>query len=350
MSESGKATDVNTDATPQTADDVGSTAASRIIKGPGRWRLGINPVYLVLLILLVVIVLLSPHFMQPTGYMNFLKRAAPLVILAVGQLYVIVSGGFDLSVGSIITLTVIGSSILTNGDPNASYWVIPLMLGMGVLVGMVNGMVVCWLKVPSIIATLGMMITLNGIALTWSGGAPRGYLPDTFRFFGRVLIKDVPLVKIFPVALIVMLVVGGLLWWLMHRTQYGKLLHAIGDNPQAARLSGVAVPRIRIAAFVVSAVTAVIAGILLGGFAGVSTDVGLGYELQAITATVIGGAQLLGGRGAVGATIAGALCLQAIFTLLNLLGLPKPIRDVVQGLILIAAVSVAVIRRRYSKD
>lgn len=312
-------------------------------------KLFANPVFVVLALLLVAIVLLSPNFVQPSGYMNFLKRAAPLAILAIGQLYVIVSGGFDLSVGSLITLTVIGSSILTNGDPSATYWVIPLMLGIGVLVGVVNGMVVTWLKVPSIIATLGTMITLNGIALTWSGGAPRGYLPDSFRFFGRVLIKDVPMVKFVPVALLVLIVVAALLWWLMHRTRYGRLLHAIGDNPRAAELAGVAVPRIRIAAFVVSSVTAVIAGILLGGFAGVSTDVGLGYELQAITAAVIGGAQLLGGRGAVGATIAGALCLQAIFTLLNLLGLPKPIRDVVQGLILIGAVSVAVVRRRFTR-
>lgn len=312
-------------------------------------RLLANPVFVVLALLLVAIVLLSPNFAQPSGYMNFLKRAAPLAILAIGQLYVIVSGGFDLSVGSLITLTVIGSSILTDGDPNATYWVIPLMLGIGLAVGLVNGLVVAWLKVPSIIATLGMMITLNGIALTWSGGAPRGYLPDTFRFFGRMLIRDVPLVKFVPVALIVLLVVAAALWWLMHRTHYGRLLHAIGDNPRAARLAGVAVARVRVSAFVVSALSAVVAGILLGGFAGVSTDVGLGYELQAITAAVIGGAQLLGGRGAVGATVAGALCLQAIFTLLNLLGLPKPIRDVVQGLILIGAVALATTRRKLAR-
>jgi ribose transport system permease protein len=134
----------------------------------------------------------------------------------------------------------------------------------------------------------------------------------------------------------------------MHRTNLGRMLHAIGDNPRAARLAGVPVERVRISAFVISSVTAVIAGIMLGGFAGVSTDVGLGYELQAITATVLGGAQLLGGRGSVPASIAGALTLQAIFTLLNFLGLPKPVRDVVQGLILIAAVAVAMYRRKTS--
>ncbi|MCP4384119.1 MAG: ABC transporter permease [Hyphomicrobiales bacterium] len=314
-----------------------------------KWRLPpINPVYVVLILLIIAIAILVPNFLTPFGYMNFLKRAAPLAILAAGQVFVLVSGGFDLSVGSLITLTVIGSSILTNGDPAATWWVILLMLSIGVAVGVINGVVVSYLKVPSIIATLGMMITLNGIALMWSGGAPRGYLPDTFRFFGRTLIKDLPLVKIFPVAVIVMIVVGVALWWFMHRANYGRLVHAVGDNPYAARLAGVPIERVRISAFVISSVSAVVAGILLGGFAGVSTDVGTGFELQAITAAVIGGAQLLGGKGSVPASIAGALTLQAIFTLLNMLGLPKPFRDAVQGLILISAVALAMYRRKRS--
>lgn len=312
----------------------------------GRGGLAVNPVWLALAAVLVAIVAIAPHFLEPFGYMNFLKRAAPLAILAAGQVFVIVSGGFDLSAGSLITLTVIGSSILIADDPSATWWVIPLMLGLGLVVGVVNGLVVSRLRVPSIIATLGMMITLNGVALTWSGGAPRGYLPDSFRVFGRALIKDVPVVQIVPVALIVMIVVCALLWLLMHRANYGRLLHAVGDNPRAAELAGAPVERVRVTAFVVSALSAVVAGVLLGGFAGVSTDVGLGYELQAITAAVIGGAQLLGGRGSVGASVGGALTLMAIFTLLNMLGLPKPMRDVVQGLILISAVALAVRRRR----
>ena len=124
-------------------------------------------------------------------------------------------------------------------------------------------------------------------------------------------------------AVIVLVALSILLTWLMHATNFGRLLHAVGDNPQAARLAGVPVARVRILAFVVSALSAVVAGILLGGFAGVSVDVGTGYELQAITACVLGGAVLLGGRGRVPETIAGALTLYAIFTLLNFLGLPQ---------------------------
>ncbi|MCR8725395.1 ABC transporter permease [Frigidibacter sp. ROC022] len=314
---------------------------------PGRSRWAqINPVYFVLLALLVLIVLQNPRFAEPTGYMNFLKRAAPLAILAAGQLYVIVSGGFDLSAGSLITLVVVGSSMLTNNDPNATAWVIAVMYAIGVVVGCVNGLVVTVLRVPSLIATLGMMISLGGLSMMWSGGSPRGYLPDTFRFFGRALIRDVPVIGLLPIAVIVMVVSGLLLWLLMSRTNLGRMIHALGDNPRAAQLAGVPVLPVRLSAFVVSSLSAVTAGILLGGFAGVSTDVGTGYELQAITAAVLGGAQLLGGRGSVPAAIAGALTLQAIFTLLNFMGFPQPLRQVVQGLILIAAVGLAAYRKK----
>lgn len=306
----------------------------------------INPVYLLVVALILAIVVLNPAFGEPTGYMNYLKRVTALAILSGGALYVIVSGGFDLSVGSMMTLTVIGSSMLASNDPNSTYWIIPLMLGMGLVVGLINGLVVSYLKVPSLIATLGMMITLNGVAFMWSGGAPRGYLPDTFRFFGRYNITDIPVISLLPVAVICLAVFGVILWWGMHRTNFGRMLHAVGDNQQAARLAGVPVERVRISAFVISSLTAVLAGVILGGRAGVSVNIGSGFELQAITAAVIGGAQLLGGRGSVPATIAGALALEAIFTLLNLLGLAQPVRLVVQGLILIGAVAFATYQRK----
>ena len=308
----------------------------------------VNPVYFVLAALIVAIIVNNPAFVEPTGYMNFLKRAAPLAILAAGQLYVIVSGGFDLSAGSVITLVVVGSSMLLDGDPVTTAWVIAAMFGIGIVVGVINGLVVCFLRVPSLIATLGMMITLNGIAFMWSGGSPRGYLAESFRMFGRYNFTGIPVIRILPMAIVVLIIVGFILYWLMHRTNLGRMIHAIGDNPRAAQLAGVPVNRVRITAFVVSAVSAVVTGILLGGFAGVSTDVGKGYELQAITAAVLGGAQLLGGRGSVPAAIAGALTLTAIFTLLNFLGLPQPVRQVVQGLILIAAVALAMYRRKHT--
>jgi ribose transport system permease protein len=152
-----------------------------------------------------------------------------------------------------------------------------------------------------------------------------------------------------PYAVVVLAVVSVIFILLYNRTNLGRQLLAIGDNPRAARLSGINVEKMRIVAFTLSAIAAVIAGILQGGFGGVNPDAGEGFELQAISAAVLGGAVLLGGRGSMGAAIAGALALEALFTLLNLLGLPKPLRDAVQGLIIIGAVSYAAYRTRRAR-
>jgi ribose transport system permease protein len=306
----------------------------------------IAPIYFVIVILLLGIAWMNPTFLEPSGILNLLRRAAPLMILTAGQLFVIVSGGFDLSVGSLMSFTVIGAALMIDNNPTNTWWVILVLLGIGVVVGVINGAVVAFLKVPSLIATLGMMLALRGLGLYWTGGAPRGYLTDNFRVFGRGWIEPVPLIERMPWAVVVLVVMTAIALWLFNFTNLGRQLLAIGDNPRAARLAGIPVSRMRITAFVLSAVSAVIAGILLGGYAGVNPDAGEGFELQAISAAVLGGAVLLGGRGAMGAAIAGAFALEALFTLLNLWGLPKPMRDTVQGLIIIGAVAYAAYRQR----
>jgi ribose transport system permease protein len=306
----------------------------------------VNLAVIVLLIFYLAIGVLQPSYLEPAGVMNFLRRAAPLAILACGQIFVLVSGGFDLSVGSLVTLTVIGGSMLTANDPTMTWWAIGILYGIGLLVGIINGTVVAFLRTPSIIATLGMLLSVNGVAMMWSGGSPRGYLPDNFRMFGRFVFHDVPLVKIFPLAIVVLVVVAALSWWGLHGTVFGRRVFAVGDNPRAAELAGVRVDFVRLGVFVVSALSAVTAGIMLGGFGGVSVDVGLGLELQAIAACVVGGVQLMGGRGTIVGAVAGALTLTALFTLLTLLGLPQPLKETAQGLILIAAVAFGAWRRR----
>ncbi len=236
--------------------------------------------------------------------------------------------------------------MITGGDPALTWPAIAALYGIGLVVGLINGSVVAFLKVPSIIATLGMLLSVNGVAMMWSGGSPRGYLPDNFRAFGRLTLRDVPVIGTLPVAVLLLCAVAALAWWGLHGTVFGRRVFAVGDSPRAARLAGVPVAATRIATFVVSALAAVTAGIMLGGFGGVSTDVGRGLELQAISACVIGGAQLMGGRGSVVGVVAGALSLFALFTLLNLLGLPQALRDTAQGVILIAAVASGAGRRR----
>jgi ribose transport system permease protein len=315
------------------------------------WRglRGTAPIFLVLIALLVWIAILNPNFTQPQVFLAFLKRAAPLVILAAGQLFVIVSGEFDLSVGALITAVVVAAAWLTDGDPDRTGWVILLLFGLGVLVGLINGLVTTRLRVPSFITTLGMLLILQGAVLFWTGGAPRGSLPENFRVFGRRGIEGIPVIEQLPYSVIILVLVGIVAVLLLHRTTFGKQLFAAGGNPRAAALSGVDVPVVRTLAFILSGVSAVIAGILIGGFAGISQDAGAGYEFQAISAVVLGGAALGGGSGSMIAAMAGALTLEALFTLLNLLGLPKPLRDAVQGLIIIGAVAFAAYRLRRAR-
>jgi len=306
----------------------------------------INFSVVVLAVLYGAVGLLQPSYLEPAGAMNFLRRAAPLAILASGQVFVLVSGGFDLSVGSLVTITVIGGSMLTANDPSKTWWAIGVLYAIGLVVGLINGAIVAYLKTPSFIATLGTLLSVNGAAMMWCGGAPRGYLPDNFRMFGRFMFHDVPVVKVFPLAVLVLAAVAALAWWGLHGTVFGRRVFAVGDNPRAARLAGVKVETVRLGAFVISALSAVTAGVMLGGFGGVSVDVGLGLELQAIAACVVGGVQLMGGRGTVVGAVAGALTLTALFTLLTLLGLPQPLKETAQGLILIAAVAFGAWRRR----
>jgi ribose transport system permease protein len=310
---------------------------------------GTAPIFVVLLGLLVWIAILNPNFTDPPVFLAFLKRAAPLVILAAGQMFVIVSGEFDLSVGSLITAVVVAAAGLTEGDPDRTWWVVAALFALGIIVGLINGIVTTRLYVPSFITTLGMLLILQGAVLYWSGGAPRGSLPENFRVFGRRGIEDVPVIEQLPYSVIILVVVGVAAVLLLHRTTFGKQLFAAGGNQRAAALSGVDVPLVRTLAFVLSGISAVIAGILVGGFAGISQDAGAGYEFQAISAVVLGGAALGGGRGSMVAVMAGALALEALFTLLNLLGLPKPLRDAVQGLIIIGAVAYAAYRLRRAR-
>ncbi|GAA3068399.1 ABC transporter permease [Rhizobium viscosum] len=301
---------------------------------------------IVFVLLYAAIAILQPNYLEAGLFMNFLRRAAPLIILAAGQLYVVLTGGFDLSVGAVVTLVVLAASILINGDPVMTWPMIGVLYLIGFAVGLLNGLVVAFLKVPSIIATLGTMLLVNGLALAWSGGAARGDLPDNFRDLGRFVMRDVWLIDSLPLTVIILVLFLALAWWGLHGTVYGKRALAIGDNPRAAELAGLPVAATRIAAFVVSALAAVTAGILVGGFSGVSVNAGRGLELQAIAACVIGGAQLLGGRGSIWSALFGALSLFSLFTLLNLAGLPQALRDSIQGMILIAAVGASAWRDR----
>jgi ribose transport system permease protein len=246
----------------------------------------IPPVYPIFLILFILVTFLSPTYSSMNGVMAFLRRTAPLAILAVGQMVVLTSGGFDLSQGSMVTMVCLGSSLLLNNDPANAYPAIGIMMAIGLGVGLVNGTITSYLKVPSFIVTLGMMLLLRGLVLYWVGGAPKGYFTDNWRMWGRGYIENVPIFDRFPIGLLVLIVVGGIIWFMFHRTNFGKQVLAIGDNVKAAKLSGVRVNLIRISAFVISSILATIGGVMTGGYGGVNVTIGEGMELQAIAGCV----------------------------------------------------------------
>jgi len=193
--------------------------------------------------------------------------------------------------------------------------------------------------VPSFIATLGMMLVLFGAVRLWTGGAPTGALSEGFRVLGRGGLGQPGGLQL-PWAVVVMLAAGAAVVVLM-RSPFGRTLMSVGDNDRAAAFNGARVALVRTTAFVLSSLLATVAAVLIGGFAGVTAQVGQGLEFTAITAVVLGGVVLGGGQGSPVAAMCGALVLEALFTLFNQLGLPSTARPAVQGLIIIAAVAVA---------
>ncbi|MFE5093830.1 ABC transporter permease [Streptomyces sp. NPDC056638] len=294
-----------------------------------------TPVYILLAALLVALALTDPGFYEPDRFLSFIKRAAPLVILAAGQYLVIVCGEFDLSVGAIVTAGVVVAAELYGSFPGAPWLLVTVILLLaGALAGLVSGLITTLLRVPSFITTLGMMLILEGAVFFWTGGSPHGALPAAFRGLGRGTAFGR-----LPWAVLVC-VLAGLLAVRLMRSDFGRTLLATGDSERAASLAGVRVARARTIAFILSGVAAALAAVLVGGFSGVSAQAGRGYEFEAITAVVLGGVVLGGGRGSVVAAMAGAFSLQALFTLLNLQGVSGALESTVQGVIVIAAVAL----------
>jgi ribose transport system permease protein len=304
------------------------------------WIRKVPPVYFIFLAIFLTLGFLNPvGYQSMNGIMTYLRPASPLAVLAIGEMVVLALGGFDLSIGAIVTMCVVASSKFLANDPANVLPNILLLLSCGVLIGLINGFVVSFLKVPSFITTLGMMMIVRGATLYYVGGAPKGYLTDNFRMFGRNYIQDVPIFGRIPYAFIILIILGTIAYIIFHRTNYGRQILAVGDNMRAAGLSGVKVKLVKMMSFVFCSVFAVLGGIMIAGTGGVNVTIGEGMELNAIAACVIAGVMLGGGKANVINVIFGAFALQAIVNLMNQLGLPKPYTDAVQGLIIIGVVA-----------
>jgi len=299
-------------------------------------------VFLLLVVLIAGIIALNPGFAEPGQFMRFIQRVAPIAIVAIGQYFVIVSGEFDLSMGSVITAQVVIAGNLIGQDEGMSIPVLLLMIVVGSVIGLVNGLLTTLLRVPSFIVTLGTMLAVLGGVLFWTGGAATGNPADGFRQIGRGGFSNVPLLDYVPYSVIILAVLVAAAVWFSRRP-FGRAIVSVGDNPVTARYAGIRVWWVKTAAFMISSLSATVAGVLLVGYAGVHPSVGRGYEFIAITAVVLGGVVLGGGRGWVVAAVAGAFALEALFTLLNFADVSSTMRDGIQGAIIIAAVAYSAV-------
>ncbi|MFV0336403.1 MAG: ABC transporter permease [Tropicimonas sp.] len=294
-------------------------------------------VFLVLFVITAVFALTAPYFATSANVLKILVQVAINTVLAAGMTYVILTGGIDLSVGSVLALcTVVGALIMTSGlDPALS---IPLAIlgciATGSFCGYLNGKISTYWKVPSFIVTLGMLNVAAGAARVLADNSTITGLPKGFVDFGNLIIGGF-LPSIFLVALLVVL--AG--WFVLRYTVFGRMIYAVGTNEEAVRLSGHNPASYQIAAFTICGLTAGVAAVVYLLRLNIGSPIaGVGYELNAIAAVIIGGTSLMGGKGSIIGTLAGASILQVLATGLQLLGVGDNYKPIIIGGVIILAV------------
>ncbi|MEP0233711.1 ABC transporter permease [Roseibium sp.] len=302
-----------------------------------------------LIILLIGFSIASPNFMQTSNMIAILQATSVNGVLAVAATLVIITGGIDLSVGTMMTFcAVIAGVVLTNLG-------LPLPVGVfaaiaaGAFCGLCSGTFVAKMKIPPFIATLGMMLILKGLSLVISGTRPI-YFNDTPGFdaisLGSVIGDVFPALPIPNGVLILFLVAGGTAW-ILNRTVLGRYCFALGSNEEAVRLSGVNTDRWKIAIYALAGSIVGIGGLVIASrLNSAQPALGLGYELEAIAAVVIGGTSLSGGRGTIVGTLIGALIMAVLTNGLRILSVAQEWQTVVTGTIIILAVYADMVRRR----
>ena len=305
-----------------------------------------------LIVIIVAFSLLSPNFLQFDNVVGILIATTVNGILALGVTFVIISGSIDLSVGTVMTLSAVMTAVFV------TVWQLPVPLGIlagigtGGLAGLVNGVLVAKLKIPSFIATLGMLNVAKGLALVISGLKPI-YFNDTPEFnraaMGSVLGGIIPGLEI-PNLVIVLFVSALVASLILSKTILGRFTFALGSNEEAARLSGVSVDVWKMAVFTLGGLFAGIAGVLIGArLNSAQPSLGQGYELDAIAAAVIGGTSLSGGEGSILGTVIGAFIISTLTNGLRILSVPQEWQTVVTGGIVILAVYLDIVRRRQQR-
>jgi ribose transport system permease protein len=293
-----------------------------------------------LLVLSAVLWALTPHFLTVSNLLNVAQQTSINAVVAVGMTFVILSGGIDLSVGSIVAVAgVVLGVLLQSGQPVAV--AIAAALAIGAATGLVNGVLVSWGGLPPFIVTLGMMSVARGAALLFTEGRPVSGFDETFRALATGSVAFV------PAPVVIMLAVYAVAHIVLTKTTFGRYVYAIGGNEEATRLSGVLVRRQKTLIYGVSGLMSAVAAIILTARLNSAQPIaGMMYELDAIAATVIGGTSLMGGEGTLAGTLIGALIMGVLRNGLNLLGVSSFLQQIVIGGVIIVAVLVDTVLKK----
>lgn len=304
-------------------------------------NIGIIIALLAMFIFLTVFPTTRSTFLTPKNMFNILRQNASNLFLATGMTMVIILGGIDLSVGSVIALSgVVAAGCVVNfGLPEAVGFA--AAIAVGAIVGMFNGFVICKTDIPPFIVTLASMNITKGIALVLTGGAPIRCMTDAFKFPGAGYVGPVPT----PVILMVVIFVIAAL--MINRTQLGRHIYAVGGNVQAAKFSGINVQKVKFIVYTYTGLMAGIAGVVIASrlYSGQPTA-GDGAEMDAIASVVVGGTSMSGGSGRIGGTLIGVLIIGVLNNGLNLLGVDSNFQYVVKGLVILLAVYIDFLRNK----
>lgn len=286
-----------------------------------------------LIIICVVLSLTTPRFLTVSNLMNIGTQVSINALLAFGVTFVIITGGIDLSLGSMVAVT--GVVAASFAHPDTYPLIVPVLVGLlaGLLLGAFNGLVITKSKVPPFIVTLGTMTIGRGLALILSKGRPVSNLSDSFNFIGGGQVFGIP----FPIIILILAFIVCSV--ILQKTILGRYMYAVGGNEQAARASGIRVSNVKMWVYTICGVLSAMGGILLTSrITTGQPNAGAGFELDAIAAAIIGGTSTSGGTGTMTGTLIGALLIGVISNGLDLLNVTSYYQQVVMGVIIIGAV------------
>jgi ribose transport system permease protein len=304
---------------------------------------------LALLVLIIFFALTTEHFLSPNNISNILTQITINLILAIGMTFVILIGGIDLSVGSMLAFcAVVAGTVMTIPDLSvfeAVTFAILASVATGALCGFLNGWISAFWGLPSFIVTLGMLNIARGAALQTTDARTIYSFPQSFNDFGSIMFFGVPVVFLIAVVLVL------IAWVIISKTVFGRLLYGIGNNEEAVRLAGHSLMFYKVSAFTIAGVLVGIAAIVYMARLNIASPIiGIGFELNAIAAVIIGGTSLNGGRGSVIGTLLGACIIGVLANGLILYGLSDFMRQMITGVVIILAVIIDKYREWFSQS